>query len=203
MSWKTPKLHVCEHTHHTVILKFPFNRAFNEELKELGARWTPEVKAWTLGESMIPPLRDAAASFGMELLDTRPTTYTTAHDQALRSAIAGLDHLYPFQRDALLRTLGKHARIFAFSTGLGKTLTTIMALMYETQKFQGQTSMRILIVCPAIVRMTWQEELTRWWPDHPPVTVLSPKLMLKVSRREAHLHYLLRDDKACARGAAL
>ncbi|QCE13972.1 SWI/SNF-related matrix-associated actin-dependent regulator of chromatin subfamily A-like protein 1 [Vigna unguiculata] len=70
-----------------------------------------------------------------------------------------LDVLLPFQHDGLRFALRRGARcLIADDMGLGKTLQAIAI----AGCFLDEGS--ILVVCPAVLRFTWAEELERWLP---------------------------------------
>ncbi|XP_054821419.1 uncharacterized protein LOC129320183 isoform X2 [Prosopis cineraria] len=70
-----------------------------------------------------------------------------------------LDALLPFQRDGLRFGLRRGGRcLIADEMGLGKTLQAIAI----AGCFLNEGS--ILVVCPAVLRFTWAEELERWLP---------------------------------------
>lgn len=69
--------------------------------------------------------------------------------------------LHPFQVDAvremcrMLTTLDTHGCYNAFEQGCGKTVQAIVTA--NTLKFA-----RVLILCPAVVRLNWRDEIMRW-----------------------------------------
>uniref|UniRef100_A0A0E0LKL3 Helicase ATP-binding domain-containing protein n=1 Tax=Oryza punctata TaxID=4537 RepID=A0A0E0LKL3_ORYPU len=73
------------------------------------------------------------------------------------------DALLPFQLEGVRFGLRRHGRcLIADEMGLGKTLQAIaIACCY---KDEGP----VLIVCPAVLRYTWAEELERWDPSFLP-----------------------------------
>ncbi|XP_056175340.1 uncharacterized protein LOC115666019 isoform X4 [Syzygium oleosum] len=73
-----------------------------------------------------------------------------------------LDTLLPFQVDGVKFGLRRGGRcLIADEMGLGKTLQAIAI----ASCFMNEGS--ILIVCPAILRFSWAEELERWFPCLP------------------------------------
>ena len=64
---------------------------------------------------------------------------------------------YPHQARGVLRGLDQKRLLLNYKPGLGKTLTAI-----STMKAAGVS--RALVACPAIVRDTWAQEFTAWWP---------------------------------------
>lgn len=71
--------------------------------------------------------------------------------------------LYPFQVEAAQFALTKYSALLSKEMGLGKTGDAIAVMK------AAQTQIA-LIVCPAMVRTTWEDELKFWWPEHPVVT---------------------------------
>ncbi|XP_028753666.1 DNA annealing helicase and endonuclease ZRANB3 isoform X2 [Neltuma alba] len=77
-----------------------------------------------------------------------------------------LDALLPFQRDGLRFGLRRGGRcLIADEMGLGKTLQAIAI----AGCFLNEGS--ILVVCPAVLRFTWAEELERWLPFCTPADI--------------------------------
>ncbi|KAK3127604.1 hypothetical protein QOZ80_7AG0575610 [Eleusine coracana subsp. coracana] len=73
------------------------------------------------------------------------------------------DALLPFQLEGVRFGLKRHGRcLIADKMGLGKTLQAIAIACC----FKDEGS--ILIVCPAVLRYTWAEELERWDPSFMP-----------------------------------
>ncbi|KAK3125590.1 hypothetical protein QOZ80_7BG0607030 [Eleusine coracana subsp. coracana] len=73
------------------------------------------------------------------------------------------DALLPFQLEGVRFGLKRHGRcLIADEMGLGKTLQAIAIACC----FKDEGS--ILIVCPAVLRYTWAEELERWDPSFMP-----------------------------------
>ncbi|XP_021860897.1 uncharacterized protein [Spinacia oleracea] len=77
-----------------------------------------------------------------------------------------LDTLMPFQLDGLKFGLQRGGRcLIADEMGLGKTLQAIAI----ASCFSHEGS--ILVVCPAILRYAWAEELERWLPSYMPADI--------------------------------
>lgn len=77
-----------------------------------------------------------------------------------------MQSLYPYQ-EAAVRTIGTAPAptLNAFDPGLGKTRVAI-----ETVKRRGYR--RVLVFCPHSVVLVWESEIQKWWPGHPPVTIV-------------------------------
>jgi superfamily II DNA or RNA helicase len=71
-----------------------------------------------------------------------------------------------FQIEGARKILENKRFMLNFEMGLGKTFTTILAMKTAQAK-------SALIICPAIVRTQWVDEIKKWWPDAPKASVLS------------------------------
>lgn len=73
--------------------------------------------------------------------------------------------LLPFQRDGVERAVrAMHGRVlFADDMGLGKTLQALAVADYfqRTKKASGPT----LVLCPAMLRLSWARAIVRWLPS--------------------------------------
>ena len=67
----------------------------------------------------------------------------------------GLDYL-PFQRAGISYALGRDATLFGDEMGLGKTIQAIGVMNALTE------IKRVLVVCPASLRINWKNELNAW-----------------------------------------
>ena len=67
--------------------------------------------------------------------------------------------LFPYQKDAVDHiTSNGHSTYVAYDMGLGKS-----AIALETAKRKGVK--RLLVLCPAVGRLSWKKEFARWWPE--------------------------------------
>ena len=73
--------------------------------------------------------------------------------------------LFPYQEDAIKEIVGSKASYLAFEQGLGKTRVAI-----EVAMRMGAT--RVLVPCPATVRLVWEQEIKKWWPGHPEIQLI-------------------------------
>lgn len=83
--------------------------------------------------------------------------------------------LFPFQEEAINKTINflqnnpTHSCYNACEMGLGKTVQAIVAMNTLGYK-------KVLVVCPAIMRLVWQSEIKSWVnPIAPAYTILSGK----------------------------
>uniref|UniRef100_A0A7N0TNK9 DNA annealing helicase and endonuclease ZRANB3 n=1 Tax=Kalanchoe fedtschenkoi TaxID=63787 RepID=A0A7N0TNK9_KALFE len=107
-----------------------------------------------------------------------------------------LDYLLPFQLEGIKFGLRRGGRcLIADDMGLGKTLQAV-AIAYCFMK-EGS----ILVVCPAILRFSWAEELERWFPclptdihlvfghhNNPACLTRRPKVVVISYKMLHHLH---------------
>jgi SWI/SNF-related matrix-associated actin-dependent regulator 1 of chromatin subfamily A len=64
--------------------------------------------------------------------------------------------LYPFQKKGIAFAVRREVSLIADSMGLGKTAQAIGVI-------NGDASIRrVLVICPASVRIPWQRELQQW-----------------------------------------
>ena len=152
-----------------------------------GARWDKSTETWTVplswgalwsmkavfGDNLEvdDDIKSWAAAYHTEhaqpALDLRATnSLDDAHSLApiIDEIEAGSSlKLYPFQRvgSAFLAT-AKQA-LLADDMGVGKSPQTIRAL--QILHSQGEKVLPALIVAPNSMKLTWQKEFERWWPE--------------------------------------
>jgi SWI/SNF-related matrix-associated actin-dependent regulator 1 of chromatin subfamily A len=87
-------------------------------------------------------------------------------------------NLFDYQKDAIDRIINTAnvGSYLGFDMGLGKS-----AVALETAKKRNVS--RLMILCPAVGRLSWVKECARWWPGKP-VLVVSKPGDLTVSRPE-------------------
>lgn len=79
-----------------------------------------------------------------------------------------MPELRGYQKDAVERVLGGISYL-AFDAGLGKTAISIAVA-------KRLNARRVLVFCPATVRLVWEKEIRTWWPDSPPVEIVEGKV---------------------------
>ena len=107
-------------------------------------KWTIPIE---FGEMLIKALRSQGKLLEIKYDHDLPVSAETTQFQS------GYQHLSVL---AALSSLSGY--IYNFSPGLGKTAAVI-----ETLKLGGIK--KGLIVCPAMVRKTWEREFEKWWPE--------------------------------------
>lgn len=134
-----------------VALKFPFNQAINDQIKQIpGVRWAPEhQKRWVGPEEMLPDLERIFRQFGLEFVDARE------HFPAEIAAVSKNEKLRSYQVGAAFTALTRHNYMLNFEMGLGKTATALEVIRLAESR-------KILVICPAMAKLVWQEEIRKW-----------------------------------------
>ena len=138
-------------------VKTPFNQKFIDWVKQFpGRQWDRSSKEWLVPCEVVPSILDAVVDcFG------EGATIQGTGEQGIGIGIPLNPKMYEFQSNAVRDILAQNATGFLnFEMGLGKTPSAIEVLRLMDAK-------RILIVCPAVVRLNWESELQKWWPDCP------------------------------------
>jgi len=142
---------------------FPFSWHTIDFLKQFpGCRYAPEYGrgTWTCAEEMIPAVFAHFAARGYRLVDELPTN-------GRRIEVTGIhERARAFQREIIRFMVNTPRVINSSEAGLGKTLMAIEALRLAGVK-------TALIVCPAVVRQQWLDELDLWWPGHPKAVAIT------------------------------
>lgn len=99
-----------------------------------------------------------------------------------------MPELREYQKAAVRAVVEDGISYLHFDAGLGKTAIALSVCGTIGAK-------RVLIVCPATVRLVWQAEIERWWPKSPEVTVVDGTL----STSEAFV-YIVNYDKLSQSG---
>lgn len=74
--------------------------------------------------------------------------------------------LYPYQQQAVDRIVtSNNPTYLGFEMGLGKTRVALAVA-------QRRNAKRILVICPAIGRLAWEQEIAKVWPGSPPVVIV-------------------------------
>jgi SWI/SNF-related matrix-associated actin-dependent regulator 1 of chromatin subfamily A len=115
-------------------------------------------KGWRCQEDVFPIAADYARRCGFEV-NLPPVERRYKSGGELNSK------LHSFQQEAVRFLLGSRRGMLNFEMGLGKTPSAIEACRLAEAK-------RVLVVCPAMVRLNWEDEFGKWWPDHPEIEVV-------------------------------
>lgn len=130
--------------------------------KSAGFRWDPAARTWWTDD--INKARRLIDHADSELVDELKQADQDRRDALAASAAvsadveipapAGLEYL-PYQRAGIQFSLGKDAVLIGDEMGLGKTIQALGIANASKAK-------KILIVCPASLRLNWQREAEKW-----------------------------------------
>jgi len=134
-----------------------------------GSKFLPAVKCWSIPKEMQDAIKNTAKSLGYEIHNDDKLEKSEKHrkpgvGQGLGITDKFLD-LYPFQQETAKKAAEEKAWLWNFEMGLGKTASVLLALKLRGAK-------KILVVCPAMARRTWEDEIKKWWKDHPSVQIV-------------------------------
>lgn len=145
---------------------FIIDSTFKEKdiVKSAGFWWNPKAKTWyTPYKKVAAALADFAVDENLksELLADRKEKEDTLESSRAADAVIdipsndGLNYL-PFQKAGVAYGLNKESVLFGDEMGLGKTIETIGVINADP------TMKKILIVCPASLKLNWKAELEKW-----------------------------------------
>ena len=144
-------------------VRFSYHHYLKEYIKQFpGAAWDPTAKQWAIPVEFVCGVADKAKEYGFHFTKKVP-------ERCLKEPVRHLlsPKLYNYQQDAVVNScsLVEHdAWLFNDEMGLGKTPEILSCL-------QIKKAANVIIVCPAMARQVWVDELDKWWPDHPEVGV--------------------------------
>lgn len=131
--------------------------------KAAGFRWDPAQKRWWTDQaekaSKLAKYADDSCRAQLEGLAAKRAESLQA-SRATDAAIelpcpAGLAYL-PYQRAGIAYGLSREAVLFGDEPGLGKTIQAIGVINADA------SLRRVLVICPASLKLNWQRELRRW-----------------------------------------
>lgn len=127
--------------------------------KDAGFRWDPERKVWwSKDASAAARLRthaDAPAAKAFAEYDGEVEASRAADADLEVPCPEGLAYL-PFQRAGVSYSLSRRAVLIGDEPGLGKTIESagIINVLEDVR--------RVLVICPASLRINWKRELQKW-----------------------------------------
>jgi SNF2 family DNA or RNA helicase len=132
-------------------------------LKKIGARYDKKLKTWTLPPiySTLSNLRREIGSFVIDP-SCKAIELSDYGFSAKHSVVDESNPYYPYQLEAIdyLSSTPHHGALLSLSPGLGKTATTIGAMLEK----QARSA---LIVAPLSLLGNWQEECQIWAKNTP------------------------------------
>jgi SNF2 family DNA or RNA helicase len=139
----------------TVDLKSPYDWKLANYLKTLGGpTWVPSRRVWHMSEEMITPVTTMMESIHIAVKPYREL----GRMFSVPENDDRWDMLRDEQREGVQRILRRKVQLLRYDMGVGKTPTAITAMRLASAK-------SILIVCPASVKKSWEEELSQWWKE--------------------------------------
>lgn len=147
------------------LVTFPVTPGFRDEIENLGPGADKiSFNTFEIPRELLPEAR--------RLLKAHHHTVTDAREKRKRNVGVVHKDAYPHQLSGANFLLSNRGGYLAHEPGLGKTLAMILALKAAGCK-------RILVVCPAIVRSVWGEQLQLWWKKHPEFLAVKTGKMAK------------------------
>lgn len=132
--------------------------------KNAGFRWNPDQRCWytkdaaTAAALMTPDrvttLKEEIATRQVQRKEAVEASRASDADVDLPRP-AGLDYL-PYQRAGIAYALRHSSVLFGDDMGLGKTIQAIGVINSD------ESLCKILVICPASLRLNWQKELKKW-----------------------------------------
>lgn len=156
--------------------------------KQAGFKWDATERVWwtadpdlavTLVQYADARTRTRLEALGREREQTR--SLSRAQDSSLiLEAPGGLDYL-PFQKAGIEFAGNRPATLLADEMGLGKTIQVIGLCM------QDRSIRRVLVVCPASLKLNWAREFQRWTVRTLSIRLYSAKSYEDVQMQCSHI----------------
>lgn len=145
--------------------KFQFIGTFAEKdvAKSAGFRWDPAVKRWwTDDPEKAARLKEIADDAALQRIE-EGLAQAGAAREASRATDAEIDipcpdglAYMPFQKAGIAYAMARPACLIGDEMGLGKTIQAIGVINADP------SLRRILVICPASLKINWQREMSRW-----------------------------------------
>ena len=146
-----------------------------DDVKGIGARWDSFEKKWTVPVSLIKKARRIAEKwqFSLSGFDEVEQKIAAAQSESRATdssieipAPPGLSYL-PYQKAGIAYAIKRRDALIADEMGLGKTIQAIGTINADP------SAQRILVVCPASLKLNWQREAEKWLVEKRPIIVVS------------------------------
>ena len=143
-----------------------------DELKTAGFRWDAEIKRW------YTPVPGIAMKFQEKADEVAVAEFEKASEAIEKSWSAETEHgveipapdgksYFPYQHAGIAFACGRQSTLLADEMGLGKTIQAIGVI-------NATNPNKVLIVCPATLKLNWRKELERWLVMPYKIQVLNP-----------------------------
>lgn len=151
--------------------------AFKDLPKKAGFRWNPDSKVWVTSDwdkaAKLEQYMDSAAQAQVSKAQVKHKASVELSRSASASvsipAPAGLDYL-PYQKAGIQYALDRDAVLIGDEMGLGKTIQAI-GVLNANPSFR-----KVLIVCPASLRLNWKRELEKWQVNNRSIAIVNTKM---------------------------
>lgn len=164
-------------TPHRIEARFRWDPAVKDLVKAAGFRFDPNVKVWWTTDERVaakvarPDAVDAinedmrkAAARAIAAIEA---SRATSADVAI-PAPEGLDYL-GYQKAGIAYAMERPGTLIGDDMGLGKTMQAIGAINADPD------ARRVLIICPASLKLNWAKELKKWLVKSYAIVVASSK----------------------------
>jgi SNF2 family DNA or RNA helicase len=131
------------------VARFPFSYETKDLVKAAGFQFDGVQKVWFTTDPGVAAKFDPAAGAAL-VASSRATD-----SQIDIPAPDGLDYL-PYQRAGIAYAQARRDTLIGDEMGLGKTIQAIGLINAEP------SIERVLVICPASLKINWQRELTKW-----------------------------------------
>jgi len=146
--------------------RFPYNPGLVQLVKQLGCRWDPAGKVWWTDK---PAVATKLRELGGGDLERKVEQLNSERVQAVEASRAkdsdieipcrdGLAYL-PYQRAGIAYGMEREGVLFGDDMGLGKTVQAAGVINCTPG------AKRVLVVCPASLKLNWRKELLKWLVD--------------------------------------
>lgn len=131
--------------------------------KEAGFRWNPAQRRWETKEieramKLVAYADEHAAGLLLGALQKREAAVEASKATDANMSVpspAGLDYM-PFQKAGIAYAQARANVLIADEMGLGKTIQAIGVINSD------ETIKRVLVICPASLKINWKRELEKW-----------------------------------------
>lgn len=149
----------------TARTRYEFSGSYAEKdiPKSAGFRWDPAIKRWwTDDPERAARLREIADEPALAAIDAALVSAGQAREASRATdatidipAPEGLEYM-PFQKAGIAYAMARPACLIGDEMGLGKTIQAVGLINADP------TIRRILVVCPASLKINWSRELEKW-----------------------------------------
>lgn len=134
--------------------------AEKDEIKAAGFRWEPNKKRWVTNiPSVAEKFRDRANETALSELDKVGEKIEMSRSAEIAEGIeipapSGKSY-FPYQHAGIAFACNRESTFIGDEMGLGKTIQAIGVINHTNPE-------KVLIVCPATLKLNWKKELERW-----------------------------------------